>query len=150
MKTIGNNQINWKELKTIKTQKLGDTASGRKKGLLRRPSTKEAWTNLSTSWVLGLDPSNTDKCRPRYAQAFTNLFVYLSYLVTAKFQDVPNNSKRYLTMYYNEILISITSIFVTANSFWAKACCGDMAMLRLQDAKLQTNLQKSTINRLQK
>ena len=49
--------------------------------------------------------------------SFTNLFVYLSYLVTAKFQDVPNNSKRYLTMYYNEILISITSIFVTANSF---------------------------------
>ena len=78
---------------------------------------KEAWTNLSTSWVLGLDPSNTDKFSPRYAQAFTNLFVYLSYLVTAKFQDVPNNSKRYLTMYYNEILISITSIFVTANSF---------------------------------
>ena len=79
---------------------MGDTASGRTKGLLLRPSTKEAWTNLSTSWVLGLDPSNTDKFSPRYAQAFTNLFVYLSYLVTAKFQDVPNNSKRSLTIRY--------------------------------------------------
>lgn len=36
-----------------------------------------------------------------YAQAFTNLFVYLSNLSTAKFQDVPNNSKRGLTIYYN-------------------------------------------------
>ena len=28
---------------------------------------KEAWTNLSTSWVLGLDPLSTDKFRPRHA-----------------------------------------------------------------------------------
>ena len=39
---------------------------------------KEAWTNLSTSWVLGLDPLSTDKFRPRHAQAFTNLFSYLT------------------------------------------------------------------------
>lgn len=42
-----------------------------------------------------------------YAQAFTNLFVYLINLSTAKFQDVPNNSKRSLTIYYNRILFPI-------------------------------------------
>ena len=84
------------------------------KGYQLRPSTKEAWTNLSTSWVLGLDPSNTDKFRPRYAQAFTNLFVYLIVLSTAKFQDVPNNSKRSLTICY---INKFPSIFYSCFSY---------------------------------
>lgn len=47
---------------------------------------KEAWTNLSTSWVLGLDPLSTDKFRPRHAQAFTNLFSYLTIYLRPSFK----------------------------------------------------------------